>query len=47
MNMMSHSDKRPRKVRMIDMPRVKKKAPLLKEIIQVLLCFKSKRIRAS
>ena len=46
-NKISHTEKRPRKIRMIDMPTLKKKAPLLSETTQVLLFFRSERIKAS
>jgi hypothetical protein len=46
-NNMSHTEKRPRKIKMIDIPMLKKKAPLLSEITQVLLFFRSERIKAS
>jgi hypothetical protein len=44
---MSQKEKRPRKIKMIDIPMLKKKAPLLSEITQVLLFFRSERIKAS
>lgn len=46
-NKISQIEKRPRKITMIDMPMLKKKAPLLREITQVLLLFRSERIKAN
>lgn len=46
-NRISQTEKRPRKIRIIDIPTLKKKAPLRREITQVLLFFKSNKIRAS
>ena len=46
-NKISHTEKRPKNIKMIDMPMLKKKAPLLKETTQVLLFFRSERIKAS
>lgn len=46
-NNISHIEKRPRKIKMIDIPMLKKKAPLLSEITHVLLFFRSERIKAN